>query len=505
MAAKSKTCFGISFGNTNLCIAVHKDGKADVVANDSGERTTPAAVNFSQHEICVGLHAKNRLLSLPNATVPSVKRLLGSDDASKWTNSVISCDSVEGQGTLSFTVSYENNNGQTCEKKVTTEQLLTHQLNKLHETALNQRQDEIYPCVITVPFYFTVKQRELVLGCAKEAGFHVLRVINEPTAAALAYVHKAEASTTSKTILVYRLGGESSDVTVLQLLRGQMSVIASDHNSSLGGNLWTTGCAKYAAQEFKRKTRISWDDLSKRSRGKVLAAAERAKHVLSTMESCNCSVESVHEGLDLNVALTRARFEMATQGHLLRVKEDIFDLLEKVGVHKDQIHMVVLSGGGCRMVSIQKMISAEFSKAELCNGIPPDEVIAVGAAWQAEVLLSRGAAGAEEDSKHLQPTVELPALSKEIALKLKDGSTEAILPKGSAVPCRFEAPITLAEDKSSVQVLLLQGGEPLAKLVMKDLDENSNLTLTVEVSEERTLHCQCLDKTSNRVESVVVT
>ncbi|OQR66949.1 heat shock 70 kDa protein 14-like [Tropilaelaps mercedesae] len=483
---------------------VRADGKVDVVANDSGERTTPAVVNFSQHEICVGLHAKNRLLRLPNATVPGVKGLLGSADADQWQGSPIRCEPLEDQGTLSFTVTYDDNSGEPLEKKVTTEELITYQLNKLHEIALNQRQDETYPCVIAVPVYFSVAQRQLILKCAQDTGFHVLRIINEPTAATLAYVHKNEPSATAKTVLVYRLGGESSDVTVLQLVREQMSIVVSEHNSSIGGNLWTTGCAKYAAQEFKRKARIPWDDLSRRSKNKVAAAAERAKHVLSTMESCSCSAESVHEGLDLNVTLTRARFEMATQGYLTRAKENILDVLKRAGIDKDHVHAIVLSGGGCKMVAIQRMISTEFPKAEIRNGIPADEVIAVGAAWQAEVLLSRRAADAEEDAKHLQPTVELRALSKEIALQLKDGSTEEILPKGSAVPCRFETPISLGEDESSVRVLLLQGGEPLAKLVMKDLDENSNLTLTVEVSEEHTLRCQCLDKGSSRIESIVV-
>ncbi|XP_003737282.1 heat shock 70 kDa protein 14 [Galendromus occidentalis] len=498
--SKHRTCFGISFGNTSLCIAVQKDGKTDVVANDSGERTTPAVVNFSQNEICVGALSKNRLLRQPRATIPGVKRFLGSTDASLWDLSAhIPCEAHEGS--LRFTVTYEKDDDELCERKVTTEELITYQLKKLHDIAQNQRNDDSYPCVISVPTSFSEELRKVVKTCAENAGFDVLRVINEPSAAALVYLNRKEPTIESPHILVYRLGGESSDVTILKYNGGIQQIICSERMISTGGQQWTVECAKYAAEEFKRKTKVSWDELSQRSKGKVLAAAEEAKHVLSTMESCVCSAESIHEGLDMNVQLTRARFEKSAQNHLLRAKQNILDVLGTAQITRDQVNMVVLSGGGCRMVSIQNMIASEFPSAEICKRIAPDEAVAVGSAIEADILYSRQVAC---DEKHLKRAIKLPTLSKNIDIQLRDGSAETILAKGTATPCKFEGPILLGDDEASVKILLLQEGLPLAKVVMADLNDNSDLTLSVEVLEDCTLRCQCVDKTTNRIESIIV-
>ncbi|XP_064486919.1 heat shock 70 kDa protein 14-like [Ornithodoros turicata] len=497
--------FGLYFGNTNLCLAIHKDDKTEVVANDSGDRVTPAVVAFSNGEKSVGLAAKSEILRNPTGTICQIKSVLGaSEDDVKRLAEQSACKMVcEGRR-----VRFEVSSGENGRQVHYSEDLLRYLFQKMFEVASSRSDsNEAFPVVVAVPPSFTEEQHKMVRLIATKVGFKVHRLINEPTAAVLAYHVGSKPSTTPCRYLVYRMGGSTTDATLVTVLGGAYTLDAHVRRSDLGGKLITKELAEHCATEFQRQMRADMRE-SRRGMAKLLSAAETAKHVLSTLETAQCFAESVYEGLDLSVNVSRARFESLLGPIISRCKEPLQEILTNASLTPKDIHKVVLCGGSCKVQKLRRALAAYFPEADILDSKSPDEVVALGAAAQAALLCDR------DNQQDIPVSRSAPCLSKGIYIKPStNGSLTLVIPPGTAVPTRWQCTVRPSEKQSSVCLQVYEKGDHsggddsatlLAKVVMKEIEENAPLVATISVRSDGSVHISCSDKQKGHTESVTL-
>ena len=351
----SKT-IGIDLGTTNSCVAVYEGGEAKVIANPEGSRTTPSVVAFKNGEIIVGQAAKNQMVTNPD-TIASIKRLMGTKEK------------VKANG-----------------KEYTPEEISAMILGDLKKTAEAYLGEDVKKAVITVPAYFNDAQRQATKNAGKIAGLEVERIINEPTAAALAYGMDKQEKT--EQILVYDLGGGTFDVSILEIGDGVFEVKSTSGNNHLGGDDYDQRIIDYLVKEFKKSNSI---DLSKDKMAmqRLKDAAEKAKKDLSGMTTTNISLPFISQGEDgpvhLEISLSRAKFEDLTRDLTESTLEPVRKALKDAKLTKKDIDKVLLVGGSTRMPRIAEIIKEELGQ-EASKGVNPDEVVAMGAAIQGGVL-----------------------------------------------------------------------------------------------------------------------
>ena len=378
---------GIDLGTTYSCVGVWQNGKVDIIPNDMGERTTPSYVAFTDTERLVGDAAKNQITRNPTNTVFDAKRLIGrkfedrevQEDMKLWPFKVVK-DPQSDRPQVQITY-------QKQQKKFFAEEISAMVLQKLKQTATDFLGKEVKEAIVTVPAYFNDSQRQATKDAGTISGLNVLRIINEPTAAAIAYGLDKKSSS-EENVLIFDLGGGTFDVSLLSLEDGLFEVRATNGNTHLGGEDFDNRLVEYCAGEFKRKTNV---DIKKNAKAlrRVRASCEKAKRALSAATQATVDIDALMDGEDLNVVITRSKFEDLCMDLFKKCMPPLENVLKDAKMSKSQIHEVVLVGGSTRIPKIQSMVQEFFNGKEPNKGINPDEAVAYGAAVQAKMKTSK--------------------------------------------------------------------------------------------------------------------
>ncbi|MCY4412799.1 MAG: molecular chaperone DnaK [Caldilineaceae bacterium] len=441
---------GIDLGTTNSVIAVMEAGNPAVIANAEGNRTTPSVVAFSKSgERLVGVTAKRQAVVNPENTIYSVKRLMGrhiDDPETKRTQAMVSYASVEGPN-------HDARVRVPIKDKVYTPQEISAMiLSKLKRDAESYLGEDVKQAVITVPAYFNDSQRQATKDAGQIAGLEVLRIINEPTAAALAYgLDKNE----DETILVFDLGGGTFDVSVLEVGDGVIEVKATNGDTHLGGDDWDEAIVRWLIDEFKREQMIDLGQ-DRQALQRLREAAEKAKIELSSTPQTEINLPFITADSTgpkhLQITLTRSQFEQLTAVLVERLKKPFHAALKDSSLTPGELNEVVLVGGSTRMPMIQELVSSLTGK-EPHKGVNPDEVVAVGAALQAGVL------GGE-----VKDLLLLDVTPLSLGLETLGGVMTALIPRNTTIPTKKTETYSTAEDnQTAVDIHILQGERPMAR------------------------------------------